>query len=195
LFIVQDSDTSALWLHQGGCLYAKIVDNGNVAFLIDQLKIIYEKYDREKPFEISFMDEASDAQYKAEDRLSKILNTFTAFAILIASLGLFGLATFMAVQRTKEIGVRKVLGASVQNIVLLLSKDFLKLVVLAIVIASPVAWWAVNGWLQNFAYRINIEWWMFAAGGLFVVVIALLTVSYQAIHAAIANPAKSLRTE
>ena len=195
LFIVQDSDTSALWSHQGGCLFAKIMANANIASLIDQLKNIYEKYDREKPFEIRFMDEAFDAQYKAEDRLSKILNAFTAFAILIASLGLFGLATFMAVQRTKEIGVRKVLGASVQNIVLLLSKDFIKLVILAIVIASPIAWWAVNGWLQNFAYRINIEWWMFAAAGLFVAVIALLTVSYQAVKAAIANPVKSLRTE
>jgi putative ABC transport system permease protein len=195
LFVVKDSDTSALWSHQGGCLYAKIMDNANVASLIDQLKNIYEKYDSEKPFEDGFMDEAFDAQYKAEDRLSKILRAFTAFAVIIASLGLFGLATFMAVRRTKEIGVRKVLGASVQNIALLFSKDFIKLVVLAIAIALPIAWWAANVWLQNFAYRITIEWWMLAAVGLFVVVIALLTVSYQAIKAAIANPAKSLRTE
>ena len=195
LFVVQDSDTSALWSHQGGCLYVKIMDNANVAYLIDQLKNIYEKYDRQKPFEFGFMDESFDAQYKAEDRLSKILNAFTAFAVLIASLGLFGLATFMAVRRTKEIGVRKVLGASVQNIALLLSKDFIKLVVLALVIALPIAWWAANSWLQNFAYRINIEWWMFAAVGLFVLLIALLTVSFQAIKASIANPVKSLRTE
>ena len=104
-------------------------------------------------------------------------------------------STFMAVRRTKEIGVRKVLGASVQHIALLLSKDFIKLVILAIIIASPVAWWAADRWLQNFAYRIHIQWWMFAAAGLLVVGIAWLTVSYQAIKAAIANPVKSLRTE
>ena len=195
LFIVKDTDTTALWAHQGGCLYARITEGTNVAYLRDRLKSIYERYDREKPFEIRFMDEAFAAQYKAEDRLSKILGAFTAFAVLIASLGLFGLATFMAVQRTKEIGVRKVLGASVPNIALLLSKDFIQLVLLAIVLASPIAWWAVKGWLQNFAYRIRIEWWMFAAAGVLVVGIALLTVSYQAIKAAIANPAKSLRTE
>ena len=144
---------------------------------------------------MSFMDDAFDAQYKAEDRLSKILNAFTGFAVLIALLGLFGLATFIALQRTKEIGVRKVLGASVKNIALLLSKDFIRLVIIAIIIASPIAWWAVNTWLQNFAYRIAIEWWMFAIAGLFVIIIALLTVSYQAVKVAIANPAKSLRTE
>ena len=149
----------------------------------------------EATFAFGFMDDAFDAQYKAEDRLSKILNAFTAIAVLIASLGLFGLATFMAVRRTKEIGVRKVLGASVQHIALLLSKDFIKLVILAIIIASPVAWWAADRWLQNFAYRIHIQWWMFAAAGLLVVGIAWLTVSYQAIKAAIANPVKSLRTE
>lgn len=195
IFIVKDTDSSALWSHQGGCLYAKINTNASVPFLVDQLKKIYEKYDREKPFEIRFMDEAFAAQYKAEDRLSKILGAFTAFAVLIASLGLFGLATFMAVQRTKEIGVRKVLGASVQNIVLLLSKDFVKLVILAIVIALPIAWWAVNDWLQNFAYRVTIDWWMFVIVGFFVILIALLTVSYQAVKAAIANPVKNLRTE
>jgi putative ABC transport system permease protein len=195
LFIVPNNDTAALWSHQGGCLYAKINDHTNVASLLVQLKALYEKYDREKPFEAGFMDEAFDAQYKAEDRLSKILAAFTSFALVIAALGLFGLATFMAVRRTKEIGVRKVLGASVQNIALLLSKDFIKLVVLAIVIASPIAWWAANNWLQNFAYRIKIEWWMFALAGLFVLVIALLTVSFQAVKAAIANPVKSLRTE
>ena len=195
LFIVQDSDTSALWSHQGGCLYARLMANAPIASLTDQLKNIHDRYDREKPFEIHFMDDAFDAQYKAEARLSNILITFTAFAVLIASLGLFGLATFMAVQRTKEIGIRKVLGASVQNIALLLSKDFIKLVLLAIVIALPIAWWAVNSWLQSFAYRVGMEWWLFAAAGLFVVLIALLTISYQAVKAAIANPARSLKAE
>ena len=195
LFIVQDSDTSALWSNQGGCLYARVTNHANITSVMAQIKNIYDKYDQEKPFELHFMDEAFAAQYKAEDRLSKILNTFTAFAVLIASLGLFGLATFMAVRRTKEIGVRKVLGASVQSIALLLSRDFIKLVILAIVIATPIAWWSVNKWLQNFAYRVTLQWWMFAAAGLIVVLIALLTVSYQAIRAAMANPVKSLRTE
>ena len=195
LFIVQDIDTSALWSHQGGCLFARLMPKANIASLIDQLKKIYEKYDREKPFEVRFLDEAFAAQYKAEERLSNILNAFTAFAVLISSLGLFGLVTFMAVQRTKEIGVRKVLGASVQNIVLLLSQDFIKLVMLAIVIASPVAWWLVTQWLQNFAYRITPEWWMFAVAGAFAVLIAIFTVAYHATKAASANPAKSLRTE
>lgn len=195
LFVVPNNDTAALWSHQGGCMYAKISDHTNVASLLGQLKTIYEKYDRERPFEAGFMDEAFTAQYKAEDRLSKILAAFTSFALVIAALGLFGLATFMAVRRTKEIGVRKVLGASVQNIALLLSKDFIKLVMVAIVVASPIAWWAVNSWLQDFAYRIKVEWWMFAIAGAFVLVIALLTVSFQAVKAAVANPAKSLRTE
>lgn len=195
VFVVQDYDTAALWANRGGCLYAKTTDNTNVPTLIDHLRKVYLRYEQEKPFEFSFMDDAFDAQYKAEDRLSKILNAFTAFAVLIASLGLFGLATFTALRRTREIGVRKVLGASVQNIAFLLSKDFIKLVILSILLASPIAWWSVNLWLENFAYRIDIEWWMFAVTGLFVLVIALMTVSFQAIKAAIANPVKSLRTE
>ena len=195
LFIIPDSDTSALWAHQGGCLYAKVSPGTNTPSLVNQLQNIYAKYDKEKPFEFRLMDDVYDAQYKAEDRLSKILNMFTFFAMLIASLGLFGLATFMALQRTKEIGVRKVLGATVQNIVALLSKDFLKLVILAIVIAAPIAWWAADSWLQNFVYRIKIEWWMFVGTALMVTAIALLTVSYQAIKVAFTNPAKSIRTE
>lgn len=195
LVIVQDSDTSALWSHQGGCLYAKLLPGASAASLVGQLKGIYEKFDRQKPFEFHFMDEVYNAQYKAEDRLSKILSMFTAFAILIACLGLFGLTTFMAAQRTKEIGVRKVLGASVQNIVLLLSRDFIRLVLLAIVLAAPVAWWAADRWLQNFAYRISLQWWLFALTGVIVIVIALLTVAYQAIKVALANPARSLRSE
>ena len=116
-------------------------------------------------------------------------------AILISCLGLFGLAAFSAEQRKKEIGVRKVLGASVSGVVALLSKDFLKLVGISILIATPVAWWAMNKWLQAFAYRVEISWWMFALAGCIAVAIALITVSFQAIKAALANPVKSLRTE
>jgi putative ABC transport system permease protein len=133
--------------------------------------------------------------YRTEQRVGKIALTFSMLAIFIACLGLFGLATFIAEQRTKEIGIRKVLGASVQGIVQLLSKDFIKLVAIAFVIAAPLAWWAMHTWLQDFAYRINIEWWMFAAAGFSALFIALITVSFQAIRAAIMNPVKSLRTE
>ena len=116
-------------------------------------------------------------------------------AILISCLGLFGLAAFSAEQRRKEIGVRKVLGASVTSVVQLLSKEFIKLVAISIIIATPVSWWLMNKWLQSFSYRVNISWWMFALAGFIAIGIALLTVSFQAIKAAVANPVKSLRTE
>jgi putative ABC transport system permease protein len=116
-------------------------------------------------------------------------------AVLIACLGLFGLVTYMAEQRTKEIGIRKVLGASVGSVMQLLSKDFLWLVIIAFVIAAPVAWWAMHKWLEDFAYRVNLQWWVFAAAGSIALLIALVTVSVQAIKAALANPVNSLRTE
>ena len=128
-------------------------------------------------------------------RLSKMFSLFTGFAIFIACMGLFGLVAFAAETRTKEIGIRKVLGASVTNIVSLLSKDFVKLILISFVIAFPIAWWAMNKWLEAFAYRIDIEWNIFAIAGVFTLLTALLTVSYQAIKAAVANPVKSLRTE
>ena len=124
-----------------------------------------------------------------------IFTSFAILAIIIACLGLFALSAFMAEQRNKEIGIRKVLGASVSSITTMLSKDFVKLVVIAIVIASPIAWWAMTKWLQDFVYRITISWWMIAIAGLIAVVIALVTVSFQAIKAAITNPITSLRTE
>ena len=147
------------------------------------------------PFEYSFLDEEVQKQYETEITLSNIINAFTLIAILISCLGLFGLAAFSAEQRNKEIGVRKVLGASVFSITTLLSKDFLKLVTISIVIAIPVAWWAMSKWLQNFAYKVDLSWWMFAMAGLLAICIALFTVSFQAIKAAIANPVKSLRAE
>jgi putative ABC transport system permease protein len=147
------------------------------------------------PFSYSFLDESFDNMYREEQRVGKVALTFSLLAVIIACLGLFGLATYMAEQRTKEIGVRKVLGASVPNIVSMLSKDFLKLVLIAFVIAAPVAWWAMNEWLKDFAFRISIGWWIFIAAGLLAILIAVVTVSFQAIKAAIANPVKSLRTE
>ena len=147
------------------------------------------------PFEYEFMDDEFNRLYTSETRIGTAFGVFAFLAIFLACLGLFGLATFTILQRTKEIGIRKVLGASVQQIVGLLSKDFLKLVILSIVIASPIAYYFMDKWLQDFAYRINIEWWIFALAGIVAIVIALLTVSYQAIRAALANPVKSLRTE
>ena len=147
------------------------------------------------PFEYEFMDDEFNRLYTSETRIGTAFGVFAFLAIFLACLGLFGLATFTILQRTKEIGIRKVLGASVQQIVGLLSKDFLKLVILSIVIASPIAYYFMDKWLQDFAYRINIEWWIFALAGIVAIVIALLTVSYQAIRAAMANPVKSLKTE
>jgi putative ABC transport system permease protein len=147
------------------------------------------------PFMYEFLDESFDSMYRAEQRMGKVALSFAVLAILIACLGLFGLATYMAEQRTKEIGVRKVLGASVPDIVSMLSKDFAKLVLIAAIIAFPFAWFVMNRWLEDFAYRINIGWWVFVIAGMSAIFIALVTVSFQAIKAAFANPVNSLRTE
>ena len=120
---------------------------------------------------------------------------FAVIAVIIACLGLFGLATYMAEQRTKEIGVRKVLGATINNIVIMLSRDFLVLIIIATVIAFPVAWWAMYKWLQDFEYRIGVGWWIFILSGFIAILVALFTISFQAVRAALSNPVKSLRTE
>lgn len=147
------------------------------------------------PFEYEFMDEAYNQLYQSEQRFGQAFTIFTFLALFIGCMGLFGLASHNVLQRTKEIGIRKVLGASVQQIVQLLSKDFIKVVLIATLLAFPLAWWAMNKWLQDFAYRIDIQWWMFALAGLTALGIALLTVSFQAIRAAVANPVESLRSE
>jgi putative ABC transport system permease protein len=147
------------------------------------------------PFEYTFLDEKFNKLYQAETREESILSVFSIIAIAIACLGLFGLASYTAVKRTKEIGVRKVLGSSVQNIVVLLSKDLLKPVLLGTLIAVPLGYYAMTKWLQNFAYKAPLHWWMFVAAAAIAVIIALATVSFQAIKAALANPVKSLRTE
>ena len=149
----------------------------------------------DRPFEYRFLDEDYSKLYSAELRLGKIMNLFSAIAIALACLGLFSLSAYSAKQRIKEIGVRKVLGASVSNIVFILSKDFVKLAVIAIAVAFPVAWWSMHTWLQDYSYRIQIQWWVFALAGILCILIAVLTVSFQAIKAAMANPVKSLRTE
>ncbi len=167
----------------------------DIQALVKDIESQWKTMAPDMPFSYHFLDEAFDSMYRAEQRAGKVALSFSMLAIVIACLGLFGLTTYMIEQRTKEVGIRKVLGASIKGIVLLLSKDFVKLVLMAILIASPIAWWAMSKWLENFAYRIDIQWWMFALAGLAAVVIALLTVSWQAIRAAVANPVESLRDE
>ena len=163
--------------------------------VIDQVQSKWKSFASTEPFDYNFLDAAFDSQYRSEHRLGSIFSIFAALSIFIACLGLFGLSAFMVERRTKEIGVRKVLGASVQNIVVLLSKDFLRLTLVAIVIAFPVAWYFMSKWLQDFAYRINITWTIFLMAGLSTLLITLVTISFQAIGAAMSNPVKSLRTE
>jgi putative ABC transport system permease protein len=147
------------------------------------------------PYSYQFMDEAFAHMYESEQRVGKIALLFAVLAILIASLGLFGLATFMAEQRMKEIGIRKVMGASVPRIVRLMTTEFIRLVCISFIIAAPVAWWAMNKWLNDFAFRINISWWIFVLAALLAGMVALLTVSIQAFRAAITNPVNSLKAE
>jgi len=171
------------------------VKGKDVEGLLASLKNQWQKFNVEEPFAYSFMDELFEKTYQSEQKISVILSIFSGLTIFVACLGLFGLATFTAEQRTKEIGVRKVLGASVQQIVTLLSKEFLKLVLVACCLAFPLGYWLMDKWLQDFAYRIDINAWVFVLAGVLAVLIALLTISYQAIKAALANPVKSLRTE
>ncbi|MCU0325769.1 MAG: ABC transporter permease [Spirosomaceae bacterium] len=178
-----------------GFLNIKLRKDADVVATMAKIEKAYNDYKVEDPFVYHFADETFDKMFKSEDRLANIFGAFTGIAIFIACLGLFGLITFVAEQKTKEIGVRKVLGATILNITTLLSTGFLKLVLIATFIAVPIAYYAMNRWLQDFNYRINISWWMFALGGFGVTIIALLTVSYQAIKAATMNPAKSLKTE
>lgn len=163
--------------------------------LISRMEDIWHKDFPEVPFEYNFIDDQVQKLYETEITLSHIINSFTLMAILISCLGLFGLAAFSAEQRSKEIGIRKVLGSSVSGIVSLLSSDFLKLVMIALLIATPISWWAMNKWLQAYVYRVDISWWMFVLAGLIAVIIALSTVSFQALKAATINPVKTLKSE
>lgn len=171
------------------------VKTADITGLLASMKRQWSAFNTEEPFTYSFMDDLYNKTYTAEQRTARILNIMAFLTIFVACLGLFGLATYTAGQRTKEIGIRKVLGASVTQVTSMLSKDFLRLVVIAIVIATPAAWWVMNKWLQSFAYRIHISWWVFVLAAILALLVALATVSFQAIKAAIANPVKSLRTE
>ncbi len=175
-------------------LSIKVAGN-NLQGALATLEKTWKKYLPEIPYQYTFLDEKFTELYQSEQRQETIFTVFACIAIFIACLGLFGLSAFAITQRVKEIGVRKVLGANVSSIVGLLSKDFLKLVLIAAIIAFPVAWYAMTHWLEDFAYRINIHWWVFVVSAILALIVALATVSLQAIKASLANPVKSLRTE
>jgi putative ABC transport system permease protein len=171
------------------------VTTDNLPAKIATLGRIYQKYFSGNPFEYYFLDDLFNRQYAGERQYGKLFTAAALLAILIACLGLFGLTVFAVESRTKEIGIRKVLGATVAGITSMLSKDFLKLVLLAMLLASPLAWYFMKDWLMGFAYRVEIEAWVFVLAGLVTLLVALLTVCFHAIRAALANPVKSLRTE
>ena len=168
---------------------------GNIKQTLATMETVWHKFLPDEPFDYAFMDDTFNALYKSDLNTSELILVFSIIAIIISALGLFGLTAFTVDRKRKEIGIRKVLGATVANITTLLSKEFMILVCIAIMIASPVAWWTMNKWLEDFAYRISIGWWMFVFAGLTALFIALVTVSFQAVKAAVANPVKSLRTE
>ncbi|UHG92156.1 FtsX-like permease family protein [Spirosoma oryzicola] len=203
--VVKDFHQRSLHEQIGPCLIASYapffrqagirVSGQNSEQTLDQIRKTWEQLFPNEVFEYSYLDEQLAKFYETESLVFRLVNIFAGIAILICCLGLYGLVSYAVVQRRKEIGVRKVLGASVASIVSLLSGDFLKLVLLAIVVASPIAWWAMNQWLQDFAYRIDLSWWMFALAGVLATGIAFLTVSLQSVKAARVNPVKSLRSE
>lgn len=180
---------------EAGYLNIKINPNASINHALSKIEAICKQYSPATPFEYKFADEEFGKKFNAVERIGKLAGGFAILAVLISCLGLFGMASFMAEQRIKEIGVRKVLGASVFNIWRLLSKEFVVLVFISLFIAAPVAYYFMHNWLQDYQYRTELSWWIFAAAGAGAIVITLLTVSFQAIKAAIANPVKSLRTE
>jgi putative ABC transport system permease protein len=162
---------------------------------IRQVESFWKQRFRGYPFEYFMLDDDFNLQYKTETNLARLISLFSILTILVACLGLFGLTAYITMKRTREIGIRKVLGATTGSVAGMLSKDFLKLVVIAILISVPVSWWMMNKWLEDFAYRINIPVWAFVLAGISALLIAMVTVSFQAIKAALANPVKSLRSE
>jgi putative ABC transport system permease protein len=171
------------------------LSGSNISSTLAAVENTWKKYLPETPYDYNFIDTQFAKLYEAEQKQESIFACFAFIALFIACLGLFGLSAFTISQRIKEIGIRKVLGANVGSIVTLLSKDFLKLVGIAAIIAFPVAWWAMHRWLQDFAYRITIPWWTFVAAGIIAAAVAFFTIGIQAVKAANANPVKNLRTE
>ena len=175
--------------------YSLKIESKDLASTIASVRQAWNKFFPADPFNYYFLDELFDKQYRADQLFGKVFGLFAFLAIIIACFGLLGLSAYNVLQRTKEIGIRKVLGASVQNVLYILSKDFITLVLIAFIIAVPVTWFVMHNWLQDFAYRINIQVWVFLAAGVLAILIALLTIGIQALKAAVANPVKSLRTE
>ena len=171
------------------------INGKNTAGTVKAIENLWKKRVRSRPFEYKFLDDDYDALYRNEQRTANVFTTFSVLAIILACLGLFAITAFSVAQRTKEIGIRKVLGANVSAIVVLISKDFLLMVVIAVVIASPIAWYAAHNWLQDFAYRVTIQWWVFLAAAAVSLIVAAITISVQAVKAAVANPVESLRSE
>jgi len=194
LFI--SKDTARVWGGSDpGCLFVRMQAHTNVPSVVDAIKTTYGKYDQQTAFEFMFLDEVFDRQYKAEDRLAALFDIFTGVTIFIACLGLFALATFAAEQRIREIGIRKVLGASAASISRLLSVDFLRPVLIAVLIASPLSWWAMHKWLGDFAYKTEFNWWIFFVAAVLLLTIAVVTILFRSVRAAHANPVDNLRTE
>ena len=177
------------------CIQVRLNNHRSTEANLKKAEVIFKKYNPEYPFEYHFVDEDYSRKFDDEKRTGTLAGLFAGLTIFISCLGLFGLATYMAENRVKEIGVRKVLGASVAGITTLLSRDFLQLVMVSFLLAAPLAWWGMYTWLRNYPYRVDIQWWVFAMAGILSAGIAILTVSYQAIRAAMANPSKSLRSE
>jgi putative ABC transport system permease protein len=176
-------------------MYVKTKSNASGTTALAAMERVMKRHNPAFPFEYEFVNDAFNAKFKSEKLLSDLSKVFAFLAIMISCLGLFGLAAYTAEQRKKEIGVRKVLGSTVSGIVTLLSKEFMQLVLIALLLAGPLAWWAMNTWLEGFDYHIEINIWVFVIAGLAAICIALMTVSFQAVKAAIANPVKSLRAE
>jgi putative ABC transport system permease protein len=171
------------------------VSGNNTSAIVKSIEKIWKSRVNDKPFSYKFLDEDYDAMYRAEQRTAGVFTTFSVLAILLACLGLFAVTAFAVVQRTKEIGIRKVLGANISSIIVLISRDFLWLIIIAAAIASPIAWFMADKWLQDFAYRVSIHWWIFIVAGAASLIVASVTVSVQALKAALANPVDSLRSE
>jgi putative ABC transport system permease protein len=171
------------------------LSTNNMAATLSQINTVWNKFTPDYPLEYKFLDQNFDHLYRSEDKLENLVWVFTGIAIFVACLGLFGLAAYTAETRRKEIGIRKILGAGARGVVVLLTKDFIRPVVLSLLIASPVAVFVMGRWLQGFAYRVSISWWMIALTGAVAIGIAVLTVFYQTLRAALANPVRSLRSE
>ena len=176
-------------------VYARVKPGVSIEGALGQIEGVMKKHNPAYPFQYRFVDQQFSDMFRGEMLVSKLSRLFAVLAIIISCLGLFGLAAYTAERRTKEIGIRKVLGASVSGLAQLLSKEFLQLVLVACVIAFPLAWWAMDSWLQQYAYRTDIHWWVFALAGGLSIIIAFATVSFQSVKAAIANPVSSLRSE